>query len=151
MWRSGVPIETEKQRRSRKHRTLRVHCCWWRTDSRRRRWYLFLLSAQGRWRWGRRERGGEQECHTSNRVFSAIILCIPIPTPSITANRIAHPIAEFLAALNPPRIANEPPVRNPAPTTTPSALSSIFLPISCALLCGGGKHILAFHGSSFFR
>ena len=67
------------------------------------------------------EGGGKlkmKNIRTSSRVFSAITLCIPIPTPSITANKIAHPIAEFLAALNPPRIANEPPVRNPAPTRT---------------------------------
>jgi hypothetical protein len=37
--------------------------------------------------------------HTSNRVFSAIILWNPIPTPSITASKHAHPIAEFRAAL----------------------------------------------------
>ena len=69
---------------------------------------------------------GRPDIRTSSRVFSAIILCIPIPTPSITANRMAHPIAEFLAALKPPRIANEPPVRNPAPTKTPSALNPSF-------------------------
>lgn len=69
---------------------------------------------------------GRRSMRTSSRVFSAIILCKPIPTPSITANNIAHPIAEFLAALNPPRMANEPPVRNPAPTRTPSALSKSF-------------------------
>jgi len=53
-------------------------------------------------------------CGTSNRVFSAIILWNPIPTPSITASRQAHPIAEFLAALYPPRTARAPPVKNPA-------------------------------------
>ena len=72
------------------------------------------------------EEKGRRSIRTSSRVFSAITLCIPIPTPSITAKRIAHPIAEFLAALNPPRIANEPPVRNPAPTGTPLALSPSF-------------------------
>lgn len=50
----------------------------------------------------------------SSLVLSAIILCIPIPTPSMTANNTAQPIAEFLAALNPPRTASEPPVKNPA-------------------------------------
>ncbi|CAD6583109.1 MAG: hypothetical protein ASARMPRED_001227 [Alectoria sarmentosa] len=65
---------------------------------------------------------GRRSMRTSSRVFSAIILCIPIPTPSITANNIAQPIAEFLAALNPPRIANEPPVKKPAPTSPPSAI-----------------------------
>jgi len=50
----------------------------------------------------------------SNLVLSAIILCIPIPTPSMTANSTAHPIAEFLAALNPPRTASDPPVKKPA-------------------------------------
>ena len=69
------------------------------------------------------ERGEDEKIRTSSRVFSAITLCIPIPTPSITANKIAHPIAEFLAALNPPRIANEPPVRNPAPTRPPPSAS----------------------------
>ena len=89
-----------------------------------------LLSAQTRW-----EKKGRPNIRTSSRVFSAIILCIPIPTPSITANRIAHPMAEFLAALNPPRIANEPPVRNPAPTRTPSAFESLGhpAPIPCSL------------------
>lgn len=61
----------------------------------------------------------------SNFVFSAIILWNPMPTPSITANRIAHPIAPFLMALGPPLTANAPPVKNPA--------------------------IMAFQGSSFFR
>ena len=93
---------------------------------------------------------GRPNIRTSSRVFPAIILCIPIPTPSITANRSAHPIAEFLAALNPPRIANEPPVRNPAPTRTPLAPSPS-CPCSCSLLSNGRDHILAFQGSSFFR
>ena len=53
---------------------------------------------------------------TSNLVLSAIILWIPIPTPSITASRQAHPIAEFLAAFSPPLTANAPPVKNPAIT-----------------------------------
>jgi len=64
-------------------------------------------------------------CGTSSRVFSAIILWNPIPTPSITANKHAHPIAEFLAALYPPLMASAPPVKNPA--------------------------IIALYGSSFFR
>jgi len=59
----------------------------------------------------------------SNLVFSAIILWKPIPTPSMTASRIAHPIAPFLTARGPPRTASAPPVKNPA--------------------------IMAFHGSSF--
>jgi hypothetical protein len=58
---------------------------------------------------------------TSSRVFSAIILWNPIPTPSITANKHAHPIAEFLAALYPPLMASAPPVKNPAITIHPSA------------------------------
>jgi hypothetical protein len=53
---------------------------------------------------------------TSNLVFSAIILWNPIPTPSMTASKQAHPIAEFLAAFNPPLTANAPPVKNPAMT-----------------------------------
>jgi hypothetical protein len=40
----------------------------------------------------------------------------PIPTPSITARKIAHMMAPFLAAFRPPRIAKEPPVKNPAMT-----------------------------------
>ncbi len=62
--------------------------------------------------------------HTSNLVFSAIILWKPIPTPSITASKHAHPIAEFLAALYPPRIANAPPVKKPAITIERLAESS---------------------------
>lgn len=53
---------------------------------------------------------------TSNLVFSAIILWNPIPTPSITARKTAHIMAEFLAAFRPPRIANDPPVKKPART-----------------------------------
>jgi hypothetical protein len=53
---------------------------------------------------------------TSSLVFSAIILWNPIPTPSMTARSMAQPIAEFLAAFAPPRIANAPPVKNPAMT-----------------------------------
>ena len=62
---------------------------------------------------------------SSNRVFSAIIRWKPMPTPSITARRIAHPIAPFRIALGPPRVANAPPVKKPA--------------------------MMAFHGSSFLR
>jgi hypothetical protein len=58
---------------------------------------------------------------TSNRVFSAIILWNPIPTPSITANKHTHPIAEFLAALYPPLMASAPPVKNAAITVYLSA------------------------------
>ena len=58
--------------------------------------------------------GSSQRKLTSSLVFSAIILWIPIPTPSITPNRMAHPIAEFLAAFNPPRTARAPPVKKPA-------------------------------------
>ena len=96
----------------------------------------------------------DENIRTSSRVFSAITLCIPIPTPSITASKIAHPIAEFLAALNPPRIANEPPVRNPAPTRTPPSASFTSAPSYSLLYYDpkkGEKHILAFQGSSFFR
>ncbi len=39
-----------------------------------------------------------------------------MPTPSITARNIAHMIAPFLAAFSPPRMAKEPPVKNPAMT-----------------------------------
>jgi hypothetical protein len=51
---------------------------------------------------------------TSSLVFSAMTLCNPIPTPSITAKNIAHIIAPFRAAFKPPLIASEPPVRKPA-------------------------------------
>jgi len=53
---------------------------------------------------------------TSNRVWSAMALWKPIPTPSITARKIAHMMAPFLAAFKPPRIAKEPPVKKPAMT-----------------------------------
>jgi hypothetical protein len=58
-------------------------------------------------------------------VFSAIILWKPIPTPSITARRMAHPIAPFRIARGPPRTASAPPVKKPA--------------------------MMAFQGSSFLR
>lgn len=61
----------------------------------------------------------------SSLVFSAIILWKPMPTPSMTANRIAHPMAPFRIALAPPRTAKEPPVKKPA--------------------------MMAFQGSSFLR
>lgn len=65
----------------------------------------------GSWKGGKGEWG-----RTSSRVFSAIILWNPIPTPSITANKHAHPIAEFRAAFAPPLIASAPPVKKPAMT-----------------------------------
>ena len=52
---------------------------------------------------------------TSSFVLPAIIFWNPMPTPSITASNTAHPIAPFLAARTPPRIARDPPVMNPAP------------------------------------
>lgn len=61
----------------------------------------------------------------SSRVFSAIIRWKAMPTPSITANRIAHPIAPFRMARGPPRTASAPPVKPPA--------------------------MMAFQGSSFLR
>ncbi len=64
-----------------------------------------------------------QEGLTSSRVFSAIILWIPMPTPSITASKHAHPIAEFRAAFIPPRTASAPPVKNPAMTVHVSIVS----------------------------
>lgn len=42
---------------------------------------------------------------------------IPIPTPSITASKHAHPTAPLPAAFTPPRTASAPPVRKPAITT----------------------------------
>lgn len=56
---------------------------------------------------------------TSSRVFSAISLWKPMPTPSMTASRTAHPIALLRAALTPPRTAREPPVKKPAITIYP--------------------------------
>jgi len=50
----------------------------------------------------------------------AIALDIIIPTPSNTARRQAHPIAEFLIDLAPPLTANEPPVKNPAIIALPN-------------------------------
>jgi hypothetical protein len=85
------------------------------------------------------------EVHTSSRVFSAIILWNPIPTPSITASKHAHPIAEFLAALYPPLIANAPPVKNPAITVKLSAPAIPWQTNICHW-----RHILALYGSSFF-
>ena len=41
---------------------------------------------------------------------------MPMPTPSMTASRQAHPIAEFLADLKPPLMAKAPPVKKPAIT-----------------------------------
>lgn len=60
----------------------------------------------------------------SSLVFSAIMRPKAMPTPSITASRTAHPMALFLIAFAPPRIASAPPVRKPPK--------------------------IAFHGSSFF-
>lgn len=50
----------------------------------------------------------------SNRVFSAIMRWKPMPTPSMTASRIAQPMAPLRTALAPPRTASEPPVKKPA-------------------------------------
>lgn len=55
---------------------------------------------------------------TSSFVFSAIILWKPIPTPSMTAKKHAHMMAEFRAALTPPRTARQPPVKKPAMTVS---------------------------------
>jgi hypothetical protein len=51
---------------------------------------------------------------TSSFVAPANIFWNPIPTPSMTASRMAQLMAPFLAALYPPRIANAPPVKKPA-------------------------------------
>lgn len=50
--------------------------------------------------------GGGGGC---NAVFSAIMREKPMPTPSMTASRIAHPIALLRIALAPPRTASDPP------------------------------------------
>lgn len=90
---------------------------------------------------------------TSSLVLSAIILWNPIPTPSITANKHAHPIAEFRAAFAPPRIAKDPPVKNPAMTSCMLTLTLI-VNYPFHQIWHGGKfrngHILALYGSSFF-
>lgn len=57
---------------------------------------------------------GVEGHRTSSFVLSAIMRWKPIPTPSITARKTAHIIAEFRAALKPPRTAREPPVKKPA-------------------------------------
>lgn len=57
-------------------------------------------------------------------MLPAIARWRPIPTPSMTASRIAQLIAPFLIALGPPLTASDPPVKKPA--------------------------MMAFHGSSFF-
>jgi len=85
------------------------------------------------------------EVRTSSRVFSAIIRWNPIPTPSITASKHAHPIAEFRAALYPPLIANAPPVKNPAITVPRLAPTTPWQITICYLY-----DILALYGSSFF-
>ncbi len=51
---------------------------------------------------------------TSSLVAPANIFWKPIPTPSMTASRIAQLMAPFLAALYPPRMASAPPVKKPA-------------------------------------
>ena len=51
---------------------------------------------------------------TSSFVATANIFWNPMPTPSITARRMAQLMAPFLAALYPPRIASAPPVKKPA-------------------------------------
>lgn len=51
---------------------------------------------------------------TSSFVAPANIFWNPMPTPSMTASRMAQLMAPFLAALYPPRIASEPPVKKPA-------------------------------------
>lgn len=51
---------------------------------------------------------------TSSFVAPANIFWKPMPTPSMTASRIAQLIAPFLAALYPPRMASAPPVKKPA-------------------------------------
>lgn len=61
---------------------------------------------------------------TSSFVPPAIIFEKPMPTPSMTASRMAHVMAPLRIALKPPRTASAPPVIKPAP--------------------------IAFHGSSFF-
>ncbi len=87
-------------------------------------------------------------------MFSAIILWNPIPTPSITASKHAHPIAEFRAAFAPPRIANAPPVKKPAITVylvSPFSITSAFPPslpkVQPPKIVW---HVLALYGSSFF-
>jgi hypothetical protein len=64
---------------------------------------------------------------TSNRVFSAIILWKPIPTPSMTASKQAHAIAEFEP---PSSLLALPahPVKNPAMTVAGSRSADILQP-----------------------
>ena len=82
-------------------------------------------------------------------MLSAIILWNPIPTPSITANKQAHPIAEFRAAFAPPRIANDPPVKKPAITVYMLG-NYAKLPPNDNVAVRNSRYILALYGSSFF-
>lgn len=84
---------------------------------------------------------------TSSLVFSAIILWNPIPTPSITPKKMAHMIAEFLAAFIPPRMASAPPVKKPAMTRKERQRPSLQAHI---MRRRGSINILALYGSSFF-
>lgn len=89
---------------------------------------------------------------TSSLVFSAIILWNPIPTPSMTASKHAHPIAEFLAAFSPPLTANAPPVKNPAMTVYQSAnATQELICIKSTRTMRDLENVLALYGSSFFR
>lgn len=91
------------------------------------------------------------QIRTSNLVFSAIILWNPIPTPSITASRQAHPIAEFLAAFMPPLTANAPPVKNPAITATCQHNPFLWSALRQEHITQRFGDILALYGSSFLR
>jgi hypothetical protein len=83
---------------------------------------LEIQSKKGRRARGLKERPDRLRL-TSNLVFSAIILWNPIPTPSITAKKHAHMIAEFRAAFIPPLIASAPPVKKPAITVHKNSAS----------------------------
>lgn len=62
----------------------------------------------------------------SSLVPSAIILEKPIPTPSMTARRMAQPIAPFLIALAPPLTASDPPCKKCQSPALNSLLSTAF-------------------------
>lgn len=63
-------------------------------------------------------------------MFSAIIRWKPIPTPSMTARRIAQPMAPFRMARAPPRTARDPPYFIPLAGAHDSDSLQIFCPVS---------------------
>jgi hypothetical protein len=73
-----------------------------------------------------------------------------MPTPSITAMKIAHPIADALAALKPLLTAKAPPVKKPAITIIPLAIERNWARQFLRAAVEDYRDILALYGSSFF-